>query len=101
MARTARHSWLGIRMRMPLVEPSRLDSLRAAWWHAAVGRPKKRELRGSANRQQRLEHFNSHVYGHVEGWLGDRMWQIVKVIGTILETHRGPGKIAAFRSYTR
>jgi hypothetical protein len=50
----------------------------------------------SANRQQRLEHFNSHVYGHVEGWLGDRMWQIVNVIGTILDTNGVCGNIAEF-----
>ena len=81
---------------MPLVEPSRLDSWRAAWSHRAVGRPKKRELRVSENRQQRLEHFNSHVYGHVEGWLGDRMWQIVNVIGTILDTNGVCGNIAEF-----
>ena len=81
---------------MPLVEPSRLDSWRAAWSHRAVGRHKKRELRVSANRQQRLEHFNLHVYGHVEGWLGDRMWQIVNVIGTILDTNGVCGNIAEF-----
>ena len=79
-----------------VVEPSRLDSWRAAWSHRAVGRPKKRELRVSENRQQRLEHFNSHVYGHVEGWLGDRMWQIVNVIGTILDTNGVCGNIAEF-----
>ncbi len=50
----------------------------------------------SANRQQRLEHFNSEVYGHVEGWLGDRMWQIVNVIGTILDTNGVNGNIAEF-----
>jgi hypothetical protein len=83
-------------MRMPLVEPSRLDSRRPAWWHHAIGRRKKRELRVSESRQQRLEHFNSHIYGHVEGWLGDRMWQIVNVIGTILDTNGVHGNIAEF-----
>ena len=81
---------------MPLVEPSRLDSRRPAWWHHAIGRRKKRELRMSESRQQRLEHFNSHIYGHVEGWLGDRMWQIVNVIGTILDTNGVHGNIAEF-----
>jgi Methyltransferase domain len=50
----------------------------------------------SESRQQRLEHFNSHIYGHVEGWLGDRMWQIVSVIGTILDTNGVYGNIAEF-----
>jgi hypothetical protein len=50
----------------------------------------------SETREQRLEHFNSHVYGHVEGWLGDRMWQIVNVIGTILDTNAVSGNIAEF-----
>ena len=81
---------------MPLVEPSRLDSRRPAWWHHAIGRRKKRELRVSESRQERLEHFNSHVYGHVEGWLGDRMWQIVNVVGTILDTNGVHGNIAEF-----
>jgi len=34
-------------------------------------------------RQQRIEHFKTAIYGRVDGWLGDRMWQIVDVIGTI------------------
>ena len=50
----------------------------------------------TADRQQRLEHFNSHIYGHVEGWLGDRMWQIVNVIGTILDANGVSGNIAEF-----
>jgi len=50
----------------------------------------------SESRQQRLEHFNSHVYGHVEGWLGDRMWQIVNIIGTIQDANDVQGNIAEF-----
>jgi hypothetical protein len=50
----------------------------------------------SESRQQRLEHFNSHVYGHVEGWLGDRMWQIVNIIGTIQDASGVQGNIAEF-----
>jgi hypothetical protein len=83
-------------MRTPPIEPSRLDPRRPVWWHRAIRRHTKRELRVSENRQQRLEHFNSHVYGHVEGWLGDRMWQIVNEIGTILETNGVNGNIAEF-----
>jgi hypothetical protein len=47
-------------------------------------------------RQQRLEHFNAEVYGRVEGWLGDRMWQIVDVIGTIFDTNGVRGHVAEF-----
>ena len=47
-------------------------------------------------RQQRLEHFTSEIYGHVEGWLGERMWQIVDVIGTILDANKVGGNIAEF-----
>jgi len=47
-------------------------------------------------REQRLEHFNSEIYGHVEGWLGDRMSQIVGVIGTILDTNGVRGHIVEF-----
>jgi len=96
MRRTARHSWLGIERRLPLVGLFRLDSWRTGWSHRTVGRHEKRKLCVNATRQQRLEHFNSHIYGHVEGWLGDRMWQIVDVIGTILETNDVHGDIAEF-----
>ena len=49
-----------------------------------------------ATRQQRLQHFKTAIYGRVEGWLGDRMWQIVDVIGTILDTNGIRGNIAEF-----
>jgi hypothetical protein len=80
----------------PLVEPARLEFWRARWSRLAVGAPDKRKLRVSATREQRLEHFNSAVWGHVEGWLGDRMWQIINVIGTILDTNSVHGNIAEF-----
>ena len=83
-------------MPIPPIEPACLDSAPAACSHRAVGRRKKREYRVNADRQQRLEHFNSHIYGHVEGWLGDRMWQIVNVIGTILDANGVCGNIAEF-----
>ena len=83
-------------MRIPPIGPSCLDSAPAPWSHCAVGRQEKREDRVNADRQQRLEHFNSHIYGHVEGWLGDRMWQIVNVIGTILDANGVCGNIAEF-----
>jgi hypothetical protein len=96
MARIARNSWLNVEMRLPPVGLSRLDSWRAGWSHRAVGRHKKRKLHVNATRQQRLDHFNSHVYGHVEGWLGDRMWQIVDVIGTLLDANGVHGNIVEF-----
>jgi hypothetical protein len=49
-----------------------------------------------ATREQRLQHFKSHVFGHVEGWLGDRMWEIVTVLGRILDTNNVAGHIAEF-----
>jgi hypothetical protein len=78
------------------VELSRFDPLRRAWWHRAIRPHNGRNLRMNDIRQQRIEHFNSQVYGHVEGWLGDRMWQIVNEIGAILETNGVNGNIAEF-----
>jgi hypothetical protein len=81
---------------VPLVELARLEFWRARWSHSAIGAPDKRKLRVNATREQRLEHFNSAVYGRVEGWLGDRMWQIINLIGTILDTNGVRGNIAEF-----
>ena len=50
----------------------------------------------SKSRQKRLEYFNTNVYSRVEGWLGDRMWQIINVSGTILDTNGVHGNIAEF-----
>ena len=47
-------------------------------------------------RQQRLDQFQIEIYGRVEGWLSDRMWQIIDIIGTILDTNRVRGHIAEF-----
>ena len=47
-------------------------------------------------REQRLEQFNSEIYGHVEGWLGDRIAQVVSVLGTILDTNGVRGNIVEF-----
>jgi hypothetical protein len=79
-----------------LVKLSRLDSWRAAWSHRAVGRREKREVRVSADRQQRIEHFNTNIYGRVEGWLGDRMSQLIDMIGSILDANSVRGDIAEF-----
>ena len=96
MALTALRSWLGIETRLPPAEPSWLEAWLAALWHRALPEHKGRGLGVNATRQQRLEHFNSKIYGHVEGWLGDRMWQIVNVIGTILDANGVYGNIAEF-----
>jgi Methyltransferase domain len=80
----------------PLVELPRLDFWRARSSHSTVSQSHKRRLRVSATREQRLEHFNSAVWGHVEGWLGDRMWQLVNLTGTILDANCVQGNIAEF-----
>jgi hypothetical protein len=96
MARSASPRRLGTETRPPLAGRFRLASWVAALLRRAVRRRKGRELDVKAVRQQRLEHFNSEVYGHVEGWLGDRMWQVVNVIGTILDANSVCGNIAEF-----
>jgi hypothetical protein len=83
-------------MPLPLAEPSRIDFWRAGWLHRAGGRGKFKRFRMPPTRQQRLEHFNAEVYGRVEGWLGDRMWQIVDVIGAILDENGVHGHVAEF-----
>ena len=83
-------------MRLPFVGVSRLDSWRVGWSHRVVGRHNKRKLRVNATRQQRLEHFNAQIYGHVEGWLGERMWQIIDVIGNLLDANDVHGNIVEF-----
>jgi len=50
----------------------------------------------NAIREQRLEHFNSEIYGHVEGWLGDRMSNIINIIGSIFDRNNMRGHIAEF-----
>jgi hypothetical protein len=47
-------------------------------------------------RQQRLEQFDTEIYGRVEGWLGERMSQIVSVLGTIQDNNGVRGNIAEF-----
>jgi hypothetical protein len=81
---------------LPLVKLARLDFWRSRWSHSTASRPNNRRFRVTASREQRLEHFNSAVYGHVEGWLGDRMWQLVNLIGTIFDTNGVLGNIAEF-----
>src|SRR6516162_5307066 len=96
MARTAQRFWLAIRVPLPFVGSPRRASWRVGWSHRTVAGDRRRELGVNATRQQRLEHFSTQVYGHVEGWLGDRMWQIIDVIGTILDANGVCGNIAEF-----
>lgn len=79
-----------------LVDLSRLDFWRSRWSHSMCCRSGKSKVRVTGTREQRLEHFSAEVYGRVEGWLGDRMSQIVSVIGTILDTNGVRGHIAEF-----
>jgi hypothetical protein len=66
------------------------------WRLSTAGRSGAGELAMTPTRDQRLEHFNSQIWGQVEGWLGDRMWQIVSVIGTVFERNGVCGHIAEF-----
>ena len=83
-------------MRLPFATAPRFAFRRAEEPHRATAGDEKRRLAVNATRQQRLEDFNTHIYGHVEGWLGDRMWQIINVIGTILDVNDVRGNIAEF-----
>ena len=82
------------RVERPPIEFSNL--WRARWRHWAAGRSRRKEPRMSLTRQQRLEHFNSQIFGHVEGWLGDRMSQIVSMFGDILDHSGVRGNIVEF-----
>jgi hypothetical protein len=73
-----------------------LDFRRPGWLQWGDDGHHRRKPRVTPTRAQRLEHFRTDVYGHVEGWLGDRMWQIVEVIGTIFDSNGVRGHIAEF-----
>src|SRR5437660_2152761 len=68
---------------------------RARWRDWAAGRPHS-AAPGSATRQERLDHFNSRIFGHVEGWLGTRMPQISDIFGAILDRNSVRGNIVEF-----
>lgn len=78
----------------PRTALSRLDLRPLRWRHRSE--PNTGNDRVTATREQRLEHFRSEIYGCVEGWLGDRMWQIVDVIGAILDNNGVRGNVAEF-----
>lgn len=44
-------------------------------------------------RAERLQHFDTHIYGHVEGWVGDRMSQFVNMLGALLDAHNVAGHL--------
>src|SRR5690348_15581145 len=73
-----------------------LDFRRPGWLQWGDEGRHTRRPRVTATRAQRLAHFRTDVYGHVEGWLGDRMWQIVEVIGTIFDSSGARGHIVEF-----
>ncbi len=50
----------------------------------------------SETREERIDRFKSQIWGHVEGWLGDRMWQIVDIVGMVFERNGVRGHIAEF-----
>ena len=49
-----------------------------------------------ATRDQRLEHFTADIFGHVEGWVGDRMAGMISVLGLIFDRRNLYGHIAEF-----
>jgi hypothetical protein len=82
-----------MKLLFPFVEQSRLN----LWWrNRSAGQSGPGEQRMSLVREQRLAYFNSQIYGQVEGWLGDRMSQVIGVIGVMLETNGIQGNIVEF-----
>ena len=74
----------------------RFDFRGARWFPSSVGLHEKKGLSLESDRAKKLERFRSEVYGQVEGWLGDRMWQIVNILGTILDANGVRGNIVEF-----
>jgi len=83
-------------MLLPLRKELCSQIWRARWLHWVNVRFKRQNGRMNLTREERLKRFDSEVYGHVEGWLGDRMSQIVNVIGAILDAQQVHGHIAEF-----
>jgi len=48
------------------------------------------------SRAAALDYFNSQIAGAVEGWLGDRMWQVIDMIGEIFDERQIDGHIVEF-----
>ncbi len=85
-----------MKLPFPLVDQSRLDRWRARRWRWNTGRSGPGEPRMSPTREQRLEQFNSTIYYEVEGWLGNRVAQVISLIGTIFDQNGVRGNIAEF-----
>lgn len=47
-------------------------------------------------REERLRYFDAEIYGKVEGWLGDRVSQIVGIFGSVLDSQGIRGHIVEF-----
>ncbi len=47
-------------------------------------------------REAALRYFDAEIYGKVEGWLGDRMSQMVSIFGSIMDQRQVHGHIAEF-----
>src|SRR5438045_2271003 len=58
--------------------------------------PQSTSLGVKETRDQRLEHFTTQIFGHVEGWVGDRMAGMMSVIGSIFDQRNLCGHIAEF-----
>jgi len=56
--------------------------------------PASLSLEPDADLDRRLRYFTAQIAPRVEGWLGDRMPQIVRVFGSIFERHQVKGHIA-------
>jgi len=72
------------------------DFRRTPWLQSRVGLHDSKGRTVDSDRVKNLERFRSEVYGQVEGWLGDRMWQIVSIFGTILDLNGVRGNIVEF-----
>ena len=81
---------------LPGIVRRHFDFRRARLFQSRDGLHKKEGLAVDTNRAKNLEHFRSEVYGQVEGWLGDRMWQVINVFGTILDANGVRGNVVEF-----
>jgi len=66
------------------------------WGRSASDGSAAKDPAAAQTRDERLEHFKTQVWEHVEGWLGDRMWQVVGIIGSLFERNGVRGNIAEF-----
>jgi cephalosporin hydroxylase len=67
---------------------------RLRWAPGRTGREKAAPP--DISRKDALDYFNSQIATAVEGWLGDRMWQVIDMIGEIFDEKRIEGHIVEF-----